>query len=216
MRPDQYAMYAAKGLERCQTSRVRLKAASAKLLLIQQLCRHRRTRRCAGRAQVLRRGKRGRSRVSAARPWKAVRRGPRSNAGAREPRRGRNPEQWFSPILPKQNGAAVEAEPDSDRAHASRSVRDIAAKSCRLSDDKRPAQGRFAPLRRVTFLSGKVTKAIAPGLAPSGFPHSGDAPPGRAEGPSLVHRRWLGIPASLPDSAPPPFGLRPSREWWRL
>ena len=35
------------------------------------------------------------------------------------------------------------------------------------------------PYGRVTFLSGKVTKAIAPGLGPSGFPPSGVAPGAR-------------------------------------
>ena len=39
---------------------------------------------------------------------------------------------------------------------------------------------------------------------PFGFPHSGDAPPGRAEGPSMAHRRWLGV---LPRS-PAPRRLR--------
>jgi hypothetical protein len=62
------------------------------------------------------------------------------------------------------------------------------------------ARNRFAPLRRVTLVSAKVTKAIAPGWAPAGFPPSGAAPPGRADGPSLARRRWLGV---LPRSPAP-------------
>jgi hypothetical protein len=45
---------------------------------------------------------------------------------------------------------------------------------------------------------------MAPGWAASRFPHSGAAPPGRAEGPSMALRRWLGV---LPRS-PAPRRLR--------
>jgi hypothetical protein len=72
------------------------------------------------------------------------------------------------------------------------------------------------PYGRPTLVSAKVGKAIAPGWAASRFPHSGAAPPGRAEGPSMAHRRWLGIHASLPGSASPAFGLRQRRDWRRL
>jgi hypothetical protein len=60
------------------------------------------------------------------------------------------------------------------------------------------------PYGRPTLVSAKVGKAIAPGWAASRFPHSGAAPPGRAEGPSMAHRRWLGV---LPRS-PAPRRLR--------
>jgi hypothetical protein len=58
----------------------------------------------------------------------------------------------------------------------------------------------FGLYGRPPFVSAKGGKTIAPGWAASRFPHSGAAPPGRAEGPSMALRRWLGV---LPRSPAP-------------